>query len=99
VTKWLLLAGGRRNVEFGLRIEYNRFLKSHLRSVEETCGKGRDECGGKGDTIARIIPELRSTTLTRVDLYLEPPPQLPLTFPFPVPRSGTSEIRLLVIYY
>ena len=41
--------------------------------------------------MARIVPELRSTTLTRVDLYLEPPPS-----PCPIsrlvnPRPGTSK--------
>jgi hypothetical protein len=53
VTKWLLLAGGRRNVEFGLRIEYNRLLKNHLRSVEETCGKG-----GETSVVVRMMAVL-----------------------------------------
>jgi hypothetical protein len=50
VTKWRLLAGGRRNVEFGVRIEYKKLLKSHLRSVEETCGKG-----GESSVVVRMI--------------------------------------------
>ena len=36
-------------------------------------------------TLARIVPELRSTTSTRVDLYLEPPPSFPLTFRLAIP--------------
>jgi hypothetical protein len=35
------------------------------------------------------MPKLRSTTLTRVDLYLEPPP--PLSSRLPIARCGTSE--------
>jgi len=38
--------------------------------------------------MARIVPELRSTTLTRVDLYLEPPPSPPPPVVWP---SGALE--------
>jgi hypothetical protein len=49
VTKRLLVAGGRRNVEFEVRIEYKKLLKSHLR-VEETCGKG-----GESSVVVRMM--------------------------------------------
>jgi hypothetical protein len=40
------------------------------------------------------MPKLRSTTLTRVDLYLEPPPLPPLSSRLLIARCGTLEKSL-----
>jgi hypothetical protein len=40
------------------------------------------------------MPKLRSTTLTRVDLYLEPPPLPPLSSRVLIARCGTLEKSL-----